>query len=330
MYRRPNLFSYGISELTQDAMLSWLFDWAGPQYAAEDPALHKLGRNFLALVLQQGGGHALPLHLRQVSVARQVHRIDILVEADDFTVLVEDKVGSTEHSDQLNRYLACLVDQGRPRDRIVPVYIQTHEQADYTAVEGAGYRVIHRTELLQLLDSYRAAGGRNGIVTEIHGYLADLQTRYTAFWHLPAAEWTEEAWQGFFTTLQKTFTDGSWLKVNNASEPFWAFHWGERGNDEVTCYMQIEEESLAFKTSVDGKERRSEWRNHWHERIVEAAEALQVDVHRPQRFGHGQCMTFAFWTPDYRKFTPAGQLDFQETIAEMRRAVALLDRVLPD
>lgn len=38
--RKPNLFTYATSELSQDAVLCWLFSWADPKQSREDEALH--------------------------------------------------------------------------------------------------------------------------------------------------------------------------------------------------------------------------------------------------------------------------------------------------
>ena len=39
----PNIFSYATSELSQDAMIAWLLQWASPEYGEADPDLHRTG-----------------------------------------------------------------------------------------------------------------------------------------------------------------------------------------------------------------------------------------------------------------------------------------------
>ena len=48
--------------------------------------------------------------LSDIKVATERHRIDILLmdENDGFVCLIENKIGSGEHSDQLNRYLRTV------------------------------------------------------------------------------------------------------------------------------------------------------------------------------------------------------------------------------
>ena len=52
---------------------------------------------------------------------------------------IEDKVGSTEHSDQLERYRRTLLEEGYAAGNIIPIYVQTYEQSTYLNVEKAGY-----------------------------------------------------------------------------------------------------------------------------------------------------------------------------------------------
>lgn len=41
MDKRPNLFSHGTSELSQDAFICWLAEWANPIYKETDECLYE-------------------------------------------------------------------------------------------------------------------------------------------------------------------------------------------------------------------------------------------------------------------------------------------------
>lgn len=79
---------------------------------------------------------------------RQHLGIDLLVTLDDqWDVVVEDKVYSQQHSGQLKRYIDALVAKGRERDWALPLYVQTGDQADYSAVVRDGYQSVWRQDL---------------------------------------------------------------------------------------------------------------------------------------------------------------------------------------
>src|SRR5271166_6054436 len=126
---KPNLFRFATSELSQDAMLCWLVEWADPAVAQHDPLLHKLGQSFLNLLFTKPGvQRSQPI--TRIEIKRQYKNIDVLVIVDNaFALLIEDKAGTCEHSDQLRRYVAALKAEGFQEDHILPVFIQTGEQS---------------------------------------------------------------------------------------------------------------------------------------------------------------------------------------------------------
>ena len=143
---RPNLFNDATNELSQDAMPCWLARWADPDIAEYDPHLHLLGQSFLN---QLGAGES-PKSITKIEIKRQYKRIDILIVPNvAFAIAVEDKVGSTEHSDQLRRYRDVLRGEGYADIRLV--YVQTGDQGSYTSAAEAEYRIIQRHQILELL-----------------------------------------------------------------------------------------------------------------------------------------------------------------------------------
>src|SRR5215218_8237195 len=102
---RPNLFDFATSELSQDAALCWLLSWADVSNKEACAPLHKTGLGLLGLIYSKFDTSA-PRDPR-VEVAKQIGGIDILCLVDGKTaVIIEDKVGTTQHSDQLARYKA--------------------------------------------------------------------------------------------------------------------------------------------------------------------------------------------------------------------------------
>ena len=48
---KPNLFNYATSELSQDAFLLWLLEWANPSNSEYDPELHLTAKVFLRRII---------------------------------------------------------------------------------------------------------------------------------------------------------------------------------------------------------------------------------------------------------------------------------------
>lgn len=323
---KPNLFRFATSELSQDAMLCWLAEWSSPTAAGHDPLLHRLGQSFLNLVFRNHGVER-PQPINRIEIERQHKSIDVLVTIDNtFALCFEDKAGTIEHSDQLQRYVAVLKAEGFSEDHILPVYIQTGEQSSYRSVTAAGYEVIHRRQLIELLREYLDQGGSDSIARDFHDHLANIERAIQAFRTLPFADWDWRAWQGFYSELQRVLGEGDWGYVANASGGFLGYWWHWHSDSESEQYMQIEQGYLCFKISVDQPARRSELRSLWLGRILLANREMNFSAVKPQRLGMGQTMTVAVVEGEYRIANSEGALDLEATIQVLRTAANVLDR----
>ena len=100
---RPNLFDYATSELSQDAFLAWFCRWADDSMN-EDKELQACARSFLKkyISLQQPDYEET---IRSVDVDKQYEHIDVLLTInDELRVIIEDKVHTYTHDNQLRRY----------------------------------------------------------------------------------------------------------------------------------------------------------------------------------------------------------------------------------
>jgi len=326
---RPNLFHFATSELSQDAVLCWLAEWAKPEYSETDPQLHQLGKEFLRLLLMNHGQELLPQTIKSFEIKRQHRNIDVLIVLNGtVAICIEDKVGSFEHSEQLERYVATLREEGFVEDNIVPVYVQTGEQSSYKAAEDAGYSIVRRAELITLLS--RSVTGNDSIARDFHDYLSDVEQSVRAYNTIPFAEWDWYAWQGFYSEIQSLLEEGDWGYVPNPRGGFVGFWWHWKNVGDSKQYLQLEQPVLCFKIFVDDKEKRREMRSEWSERILSVAEDSSLKVARPRRFGTGKSMTVAFLEGEYRELTPSGLLDISGTLNVLRQAEDILDRATRD
>jgi hypothetical protein len=117
---RPNLFSFATSELSQDAVICWLAEWAKPEHWDADAMLHRLGTAFLRRLLA-GHEHEVPQVIDSLRVKRQHRNIDVLIVVNNsVAICIEDKVRTREHSEQLERYVGLLREEGFTENLIVP------------------------------------------------------------------------------------------------------------------------------------------------------------------------------------------------------------------
>ena len=138
-----NLFDVlGIAraEERHSAFLAWLLDPRG-SHGLRDYFL----RTFLSKAAQEasslGIGDITPFEvdswkLSDIEVATERHRIDILIlgRSDGFVCLIENKIGASEHSNQLSRYLSTVDSEYEGLDPfpvfLTPDGVEPESQAD--------------------------------------------------------------------------------------------------------------------------------------------------------------------------------------------------------
>ena len=106
---KHNLFAFATSELSQDAFFCWALDCLNRD---EDSPLYGFGRSFCALLLGRKNDD-LP-KIKGVVIRRQFKHVDVLalvVYSNRTTIdalVIEDKVNTSEHDDQIQKYLTEL------------------------------------------------------------------------------------------------------------------------------------------------------------------------------------------------------------------------------
>ena len=329
----PSLFGFATSELSQDAFICWLLSYAHPGLQGEYPALHACGKRLLAAFFAQHD-KLPPADVVSVVPDRQVNHIDVLctVECEDdskYAVVVEDKVGTQQHSGQLPRYKEVAKGLGYKEDQLVCIYFQTGDQSNYDKVMDSGYKVFHRTDFLDVLDPYDEA---NAILLDYRERLNGIEMQVQAYQTRKVSEWEYLQWVGFFLRLQQELQQGNWDFVNNPGGGFAGYWWGWHSVEDAQLYLQIQQQNLCFKIAVEDRDKRTSLRNQWHKRILGAhgknARGLP-NVGKPQRFGWGRHMTVCLLDGDFRVPSADGSLDFAATVARLQQAMALLQAVAP-
>jgi transcriptional regulator with XRE-family HTH domain/uncharacterized protein YktA (UPF0223 family) len=325
---RPSLFDFATSELSQDAILCWLLSWADRQYREADEALHKTALTLLHQLLTL---HRIdpPAECQSQEIRRPYKDLDILVLVnDDIALLIEDKIDTSEHSDQLRRYLQ-IVRQDFPDRKLAPVFLKTGDQSNYGAVKTAGYARFGRRDLLDVLEDGEQRGVTNAIFRDYLCRLRRVEELSRSWDRVPARKWGRDRtrWAGFFMLLQERLGAGEWKYVPTPSGGFMGFHWHWRPQMGNTFrrFLQLEEDHLCFKIQVEVKaEQKARW-EEWHAAIMAESRSSGLNLRRPARRGKGTWMTVAVLDGDYRQVDDGGLLDLDRTVSFLKQAEHLLD-----
>lgn len=316
----PNIFSFATSELSQDAMLAWLMQWADPKYKDFDLELHTLAQNFVRMLL----GKDSSFEIKSIEVGRQWENIDIWAEInEDAFLVIEDKTGTSIHDNQLEKYTKSAQDYYKgKRDNLFFAYVKTENEPKsmLKKIESQGYRTIDRTAILSCLNTYL---GNHPLLTSYRQHLQEIEDATSSFKRLPAAEWKWHAWQGFYKELDERLSIDSWAYVPNPSGGFLGAWWYFTNIDCGNLYLQFEQGKLCFKISCDNVEERSKMRWHYHNRLMKVIGNDFPEIKRPDRFGTGEYMTIAVVNRD--DIFGTGIVDMDALINKLQEYQGLID-----
>lgn len=340
----PSLFAYATKELSQDAMICWLLEWAAKEYREVDPQLAEVGVKFVnALLAKHKAG---PLHeIHKVEVNTQDKRIDVLATINDTHVLlIEDKISGADHSGQLERYYKAVREK-HPPENIYPIYLKTgnfpHSERCWVEKERPTsdatyqYKVFDRSDFLSVLPE--SVPGGNAILTDFRDYLQRIEDRTNDY-----KEWTKgetigpEAWQGFFKRLEEELRQNGrwpgWGYVPNPAGGFLGFWW-EGGDAHAYLQLQVSHwdvsnQHLCFKVEARDVEKTEQRRrkDDYHQRIMRAGAAR---VRKPGRMRIAKTMTVAVWgknadSANWLAFDANGKFDFNRTVGNLKEAEEVL------
>lgn len=313
---RPNLFSFATSELSHDALICWILSWADSSFESSHSALNEFATKFLKICAPVYSDIWIGKK-KSVRIVRQSGKIDVLcIINDEFAIVIEDKVGSSHHSNQLARYKEYAQKVlGFKLEKIALVYLQTGDESCYSEPNGHGYTIVSRPDILELLESSigLSAIAVSDILDDYCVYLRERQSGFKSYEWLPLGEWTSHSWKGFFSELQAKIGDGKWNYVANPSGGFMGFYWFFRDCADCTVYVQLEEGKFCFKIDVTESDLQRIKRGEWSKLIVDFAHQKNLPIDRPSRFGRGRWMTVAVVVDDYRVTDEHGILNFNAT-----------------
>ena len=313
---KPNIFDYATSELSQDAFLCWLLKWAEEGARNHDPQLHAIANGFVHEMFHL---HDCPLQepIHSVRIKRQFQSLDILAIINEtYAILIEDKVFTKHHSNQLERYLDMV--KTHPETwylKPIPIYYKIVEQGDYSGVTEAEYKIFTRTKMIEVLSDFHAST-TNDILNDYLQYLKQIDTSIESYKSLPITEWNSFSWQGFYRDLQKELKNGKWGRVENARGGFWAFWW--KGDDSQPHYWQLEESMLKAKVEAADSQNIREYRDQCMQALLKYSQKNELNLSRPKSVRSGKTMTIA-QRADYIQVFDDQTINFEQTVLELKR-----------
>ena len=328
MKKKPNLFDYATSELSQDAFLTWLIQWADKDYNKNDSSLNNCAISFVQELLGKESSYII----ETVEADRQWNNIDVWALVNNkYFLVIEDKKGTKEHSDQLNRYSEIAKNYYEKSDiEIKLVYFKMEEQGKYSEIKEAGFSLFQRDKMLSILDNYinlTEKSKRNDIILDYYQNLDNLDKKIRSYLTKPLNEWHWYSWQGFYFELQKHI-GGNWEYVSNRSGGFlgfwWNWHYTKIDGKEFEFYLQLEQEKFVFKLYVYKESERREVRDFYRKNLYEQANDLNINI---SQFGRiGTYMGVAKLNSEYRILNENGLLDIKATIENMKELMKLINQ----
>ena len=290
---RNNIFDFATSELSQDAFICWLCNWVNFDdniLSEDEKKLKLLATEFIEKMLGE------KLEDRKVSIKRQYQKIDVLLEIQnktefitneneknpvvDIYVIIEDKVGTGLHSNQIERYTKLISEKNEKdngsRAKIKVVYYKIYDEDNMERLKENGVNVIlGRENILELLKEYKDKIN-NSIFENYHNYLSNIETDVNSYEKKNLEDWNSNCYIGFFKELKNEKNllehaigrqkDCSWGYVNNSSGGFMGMWWFPLSEEKINkltetsdedIYLQIEQYNqkniIAIKYSVPKK-----------------------------------------------------------------------------
>lgn len=227
---RPNIFDYATTELSQDAFLAWYCRWAD-EGMTDDMELHTNARAYLKkyIAMQQPDYKE---DIRTVVVETQHKHIDVFLAINgNLYVIIEDKIHTFKHDNQLIRYSDAITD---PK---VKLYIKTGDDSLMHKKEietNEGYSVIYRDELLETLEKCKSK-------SEIFvSFVKRLRRKEDEIHSYRKSDiWNTAQVIGFYKDMERVLPDSNWSHVDNPNKGSYVLNWSWLHLPECRIYLEF-------------------------------------------------------------------------------------------
>jgi hypothetical protein len=297
-YESPNLFTYATKELSQDAFICWLGEWANPKNEQTNKFMFEVGTEFIKRLLLQ---HDISnVSIESIKVHRQKYGvIDVLFEIKtnigNYAILIEDKINAGDYNSLIDYLNKVKNDSNYSNHTISGVFMKTGDQANYKKVRSTGFSIFLRNDFIDFFEKTMSFNGKNDILHDFKSNLYGYEKRVSSYKSSQIKDWDWNSWTGFYEFLHGHI-DMTWEYVPNASGGFLGAWWSFHKWNNFSVYLQLEQDKFCFKIGDVPMEdcNPSEIRNEWYTIIInEATRQGYNEIKKPERFGYGSSMTVA-------------------------------------
>lgn len=259
---RPNIFKYATSELSQDAIICWILEWANSEYTIMKDFSYDFIREMLDL-------HQFDFmdinNLMEIRIEKQYGNIDVFAllcfnDESKQPVIIEDKTYTTEHGNQLKRYYEFILKENKDNEQIsepLGIYYKSGFIYDneIKKVEEEGYKIFTRIMMLNLMKKY-VGKIESDIFKDYYDYLSAIELEEEEIKNIIDKDDMENklkvlnTYEGQWIFMKRLFDNCSNVYLYNGSS---------FGRPWTHCSIV---EDFKFKELCDGIFYRLDWRNN--------------------------------------------------------------------
>jgi len=196
---KPNLFNYATSELSQDAMICYMLEWAKEEYKEIDEQSHNIGKKLLNAFFDK---HSITIpRYNSIVIKKQEHQIDVLcIINDTYYIIIEDKTNTSEHDNQLHRYFNVISKKDIPEENILCIYYKSGEEYNLDIL--GQYKLFSKNDILNVLNIET----KNQILIEYTKHIEKLY-ELSDYKNLNIEKWEIDTWICFVRNLKENISN---------------------------------------------------------------------------------------------------------------------------
>ena len=325
---RPNIFEIATKELSQDAFITWLLKWADDSYKATDEDLHQCGKEFVSTLIKNQYPN-FSESINKVEAGRQWKKIDVWAKVNDkYLIIIEDKINSRDHSEQLKRYKEFAEEKwnGNNKEKPICIYLKTGNEckANLKKIKDKKeYYIFDRKDFINLLNKFGQI--KNNIFVDFRERMLQIDNLTNGYDKVEISKWEGYEWQGFYMVIEDKVKHIEWGYRNTVARGFWSFWltWEKVG--DVSIYSQIEQGRLCFKIKTESEKSKNwnEIRDEFYELISAKGKKYGCEcIKKPKRKGNGPSMNYA--VVEQKDWLGEGVVDVDKAVEKLNRYLGFL------
>jgi|GEM_PF-2545856 len=324
----PGLFDYATKELSQDAFFCWLFEWVHDDY--KGLPVYEYAIKLLSYITPDNLKDKIK-NIQKLEIKKQYKRIDfIVIINDELIYMFEDKVRTTEHDNQLERYKKTI-SKDFPGCTPICVYLKTN------IVWPEEIEIVKAKDFL-VLDIYKIREILRGTCNN-NIYMDFLQTLDSRIGEIEAFDkedindWNYDNWIGFVYNVSKQVRYEVFDTFHRNAAWWFVMSWIKkfRGYDNIDVALEINTKQFVVKVYL--------W-NEAREIAEKCMEVIEKDLdfitqqfqkYNPRITGRtGKHSITIFSIPNFIKTKNGNKPDMEKALAFIKQVQDEFDIIVPD